>query len=177
MSTVNLYYYTFSSRVVSHYTWRRLGVSTNQFCRTPSSRPQLLRCLTHTGVGVSPIHPTAPHPYTQRGLTHRTFRVTLHHLTRLSFVISAHACPCPPLPHTGHLRFAPFVISTQACLCPPLPHTRHLCFVTLVISALLHSSSPPRHFRHLQALTLVISKLCHSPSPSSDTRHLPRDND
>ena len=154
MSTVNLYYYTFSSRIVSHYTWRRLGVSTNQFCRTPSSRPQLLRYLTHTGVGVSPIHPTAPHPYTQRGLTHRTFHVTLHHLTRLSFVISAHACPCPPL-----------------------PHTRHLCFVTLVISALSHSSSPPRHFRHLQALTLVISKLCHSPSPSSDTRHLPRDND
>ena len=154
MSTVNLYYYTFSSRVVSHYTWRRLGVSTNQFCRTTSSSPQLLRCLTHTGVGILPIQVSVSHPYRCRCLTHRTFRITLHHLTRLSFVISAHACSCPPL-----------------------PHTRHLCFVTLVISALSHSSSPPRHFRHLQALTLVISKLCHSPSPSSDTRHLPRDND
>ena len=177
MSTVNLYYYTFSSRIVSHYTWRRLGVSTNLFYRTPSSSPQLLRYLTHTGVGVSPIHPTAPHPYTQRGLTHRTFRVTLHHLTRLSFVISAHACSCPPLPHTRHLLFVPFVISAQACSYPPLPRTRHLCFVTLVISASSLPSSPISDARHLSALTLVISQLCHSPSPSSDTRHLPRDND
>ena len=136
-----------------------LGLALNLSCGFPFAHPRLSRYLTHTGVGISPIHPTAPHPYTQRGLTHRTFRVTLHHLTRLSFVISAHACSCPLLPHTRHLLFVPFVISAQACSYPPLPRTRHLSFVTLVISASSLPSSPSSDARHLPALTLAISQL------------------
>ena len=50
-----------------------LRFSTKQFCRSPSSRPPLLRYLTHTGVGVSPIQVEVSHPYTQQSLTHRTF--------------------------------------------------------------------------------------------------------
>ncbi len=48
-----------------------LGLALNLSCRSPFARSQSLRYLTHTGVGVSPIHVFVSHPYTQRGLTHR----------------------------------------------------------------------------------------------------------
>jgi hypothetical protein len=48
-----------------------LGLALNLSCRSPFARSQSLRCLTHTGVGVSPIQVLVSHPYTQRGLTHR----------------------------------------------------------------------------------------------------------
>ena len=41
------------------------------------SHPYRCWCLTHTGVGISPIQVLASHTYTQWGLTHRTFRITL----------------------------------------------------------------------------------------------------
>ena len=46
---------------------------------------QLLRCLTHTGVGVSPIQVSVSHPYTLRYLTHRTFRN--HLVLRTAFLL------------------------------------------------------------------------------------------
>ena len=48
-----------------------LGLALNLSCGFPFARPRLSRYLTHTGVGVSPIHVFVSHPYTQRGLTHR----------------------------------------------------------------------------------------------------------
>ena len=48
---------------------------TSQFWHFQFASPQLLRYLTHTGVGVSPIQVSVSHPYTQRGLTHRTIRL------------------------------------------------------------------------------------------------------
>ncbi len=48
-----------------------LGLALNLSCHSPFARSQSLRYLTHTGVGVSPIHVFVSHPYTQLGLTHR----------------------------------------------------------------------------------------------------------
>jgi len=50
-----------------------LGLALNLSCGFPFARPRLSRYLTHTGVGVSPIHVLVSYPYTQRGLTHRVF--------------------------------------------------------------------------------------------------------
>ena len=130
-----------------------LGLALNLSCGFPFARPRLSRCLTHTGVGVLPIQVSVSHPYTQWGLTHRTFR------------------------KSGRRLFPLYIISQDSLSSSPLTLARIHRSLTLVIFALSHSSSPPRHFRHLSALTLVISQHCHSPSPSSDTRHLPRDND
>ena len=46
---------------------------------------ELLRYLTHTGVGVSPIQVSVSHPYTLRYLTHRTFRN--HLVLRTAFLL------------------------------------------------------------------------------------------
>ena len=48
-----------------------LGLALNLSCGFPFARPRLSRCLTHTGVGISPIQVSVSHPYTQRGLTRR----------------------------------------------------------------------------------------------------------
>ncbi len=58
-----------------------LGLALNLSCGSPFARPQLSRCLTHTGVGVSPIQVSVSHPYTQRGLTHRTFIFSFFHFS------------------------------------------------------------------------------------------------
>ena len=58
-----------------------LGLALNLSCRSPFARSQSLRYLTHTGVGVSPIHVLVSHPYTQRGLTHRTFIFSFFHFS------------------------------------------------------------------------------------------------
>jgi hypothetical protein len=107
-----------------------------------------LRYLTHTGVGVSPIQVLVSHPYTQRGLTHRTFR------------------------KSGRRLFPLYIISQDSLSSSPLTLARIHRSLTLVIFALSHSSSPLRPFRHLFVLPSVISQLCHSSSPNSVTRHL-----
>ncbi len=58
-----------------------LGLALNLSCGFPFARPRLSRCLTHTGVGISPIHVLVSHPYTQRGLTHRTFIFSFFHFS------------------------------------------------------------------------------------------------
>ena len=57
-----------------------LGLALNLSCHSPFARSQSLRYLTHTGVGVSPIQVSVSHPYTQRGLTHRTLSFYSFHM-------------------------------------------------------------------------------------------------
>ena len=126
-----------------------LGLALNLSCHSPFARSQSLRCLTHTGVGISPIQVLVSHPYTQRCLTHRTFR------------------------KSGRRLFPLYIISQDSLSSSPLTLARIHRSLTLVIFALSHSSSPLRPFRHLFVLPSVISQLCHSSSPSSEARHLP----
>ena len=65
----NSQHYTFSSNFVSYYSWCSIRVSTKPILRLPIcsptaievSHPYRCRCLTHTCVCISPIHPTRSH--------------------------------------------------------------------------------------------------------------------
>ncbi len=54
----------------------------NNFCHTLLAHPQMLRCLTHTGVGVSPIQVLASHSYRCLCLTHTPNEVALIELSK-----------------------------------------------------------------------------------------------
>ena len=54
---------------------------------------QLLRCLTHTGVGISPIQVLVSHPYRCRCLTHTPYGISL---IELSANLSAASSLLPP---------------------------------------------------------------------------------
>ena len=54
---------------------------TSQFWHFQCASPQLLRYLTHTGVGISPIQVSVSHPYRYRCLTHTGVSVSPIYLT------------------------------------------------------------------------------------------------
>ena len=149
-----------------------LGLALNLSCHSPFARSQSLRCLTHTGVGISPIQVLVSHPYTQRCLTHRTFRKSGRRLFPL-YIISQDSLSSSPLTLARIHHCLALAISASSLSSSPLTLARIHRSLTLVIFALSHSSSPLRPFRHLFVLPSVISQLCHSSSPSSDARHLP----
>ncbi len=135
------------------------------------SHPYRCWYLTHTGVGVSPIHPTVSHPYTQWGLTHRSFRKSGRRLFPL-YIISQDSLSSSPLTLARIYHFLALVITASSLSSSPLTLARIHHSLTLVISASSLSSSLRSPFRHLFVLPSVISQLCHSSSPNSVTRHL-----
>ena len=60
---------------------------TSQFWHFQFASPQLLRYLTHTCVGVSPIHVSVSHPYMCWYLTHTPKEVSLIELS--VYIVSA----------------------------------------------------------------------------------------
>ncbi len=66
----------------------------NNFCHTLLAHPQMLRCLTHTGVGVSPIQVLVSHPYRCWCLTHTGVGVSPIQ------VLASHSYRCLCFTHT-----------------------------------------------------------------------------
>ena len=90
-----------------------LGLALNLSCGFPFARPRLSRCLTHTGVGVSPIHVLVSHPYTQRGLTHRTIIFSFFHFSEALPFFHFSAAHFPPIrrPRRSFCVFRAFCVN------------------------------------------------------------------
>ena len=132
---------------------------------------QLLRYLTHTGVGISPIQVLVSHPYRCWCLTHTHNEVSLIELSANQGVASSHSTSSHKTP-IRHLRSRLLVSTTSSHSSSPPRPFRHLRLRLLVSTTASHSSSPLRPFRHLFVLPFVISSFSLPSSPSSVTRHL-----